>query len=197
MKKRLAALTTTILTLASMSAYAIKPGDTVKDFTLTDHQGKQQSLHDYKNRDAVVIMIQGNGCPIVRNMIQGYQELSDAYQDKNVAFLMLNANFQDTPKSVAKEAKEFGITLPILVDEKQDVGKYLELERTADIFVINTKNWVLEYRGELDDRLGYETQRVKASKHYAKNALDAVLAGKKPELSYTDAKGCLVNLIDD
>ena len=176
------------------SAFGAQPGDTVANFTLTDHLGVSHELHQYADKKAVVLFVQGNGCPIVRNGLHTYKELRDKYQDKGVAFLMINSNLQDNQKRIAKEADEFDIDFPILVDEDQKVGEALRFERTADTFVIDPKTWKIAYRGALDDRLGYETQKFSASHNYAADALDDVLAGKPVDVTQVEAKGCLVNI---
>ena len=176
------------------SAFGAQPGDKVANFTLTDHLGVSHELYKYADKKAVVLFVQGNGCPIARNHIHTYASLRDKYQDKDVVFLMINANLQDNQKNIAREAAEFKIDFPILVDEDQKVGEALRFERTADTFVIDTKNWTIAYRGALDDRLGYETQKLTASHNYVADALDSVLSGKPMEVTYTEAKGCLVNI---
>ncbi|MEX1031950.1 MAG: redoxin domain-containing protein [Cellvibrionaceae bacterium] len=183
-----------LLLVLSVSAYGLAPGDRVDNFKLQDHTGKMHELHYLSDMDAVVLMVHGNGCPIARNAIHTYHQLQDDYASRNVAFLMINANMQDTRQSIAKEADEFGIKTPILVDESQLIAESLDVERTADTFVIDPKTWKLVYRGALDDRLGYETQRMKASETYVADALDAMLAGKEVALKRTEAKGCLVAL---
>ncbi|MGQ9425008.1 redoxin domain-containing protein [Gilvimarinus sp. F26214L] len=190
--KRIASL----LTMAALAApsLAVMPGDKVDNFKLLDHKGKMHELYYMSDKEAVVIMVQGNGCPIVRNANHTFNDLQSEYEDKGVAFLMLNANLQDNRDSIAKEAAEFGIEAPILVDETQLIAESLDVERTADTFVIDPDTWKVVYRGSLDDRLGYETQKQKASNNYVADALDAVLADKKIKVAQTDAKGCLVAL---
>ena len=46
----------------------------------------------------------------------------------------------------------YGNDLPILIDETQLIGEALGVNRTADVFVVDPKNWSLVYRGPLDDR---------------------------------------------
>ena len=99
------------------------------------------------------------------------------YQAQGVEFLLLNSNLQDKRDAVAKEAKEFKIDFPILLDESQLIGESLGVVRTSEVFVIDPKGWKLEYRGPMDDRLSYERQRP-ATNHYLTDALDAVLAGQ-------------------
>lgn len=180
----------------ALPALAIQPGDKVENFTLKDTRGKPVELYSLKDKDAVVVMIQGNGCPIVRNAIHTYHKVQERYEPKNVAFLLLNANIQDNANSIANEAKEFKFNVPVLVDKDQDVARKWEVERTADTFVIDPSDWTLAYRGELDDRLGYETQKIESSKQYVADALDAVLHDKPVRVPYTDAKGCLVAILD-
>lgn len=190
--KHLATLLTTLAFAAP--SLALMPGDKVDNFKLLDHTGVMHELYYYSDMEAVVIMVQGNGCPIARNANHTYKDLEKKYASKDVKFLMLNANIQDNRDSIAKEAKEFGIDVPILVDETQIIAESFGVERTADTFIIDPDSWTVAYRGSLDDRLGYETQKMKADERYVADALDAVLADQEPELAYTDAKGCIVSL---
>lgn len=128
---------------------------------------------------AVVIVTQGNGCPIVRNNAGGYKAFVDAYKGKGVEFLMLNSNIQDTHEAVKAEANEYGYSMPILMDTNQLVGEQLGVERTAEVFLINPKTWQVVYCGPLDDRVVFEPQKAKADKTWAKDALDALLAGRR------------------
>lgn len=190
--KRLAMLLTTLA--LAMPALALQPGDRVDNFKLLDHRGVMQELYYYSDMKAVVIMIHGNGCPIVRNANHTFNALREKYESKGVQFLMLNANLQDNRQSIAQEAEKFGFTAPIMIDETQVIAESFGVERTADTFVIDTKTWRVIYRGSLDDRLGYETQKVEAANHYVADALDALLAGEEVKVASTPAKGCLVNL---
>src|SRR5690606_28524540 len=74
------------------------------------------------------------------------------------------------------------------------VGEMLGLTRTAEVIVIDPRDWTIAYRGAIDDRIGYETQQAEAKRHYLAAALDALLAGKAVAVPRTEAKGCIVNL---
>jgi len=78
--------------VSALSSWAIQPGDKVDNFTLTDEHGNEVELYSLQDKEAVVVMVQGNGCPIVRNAIHTFHKLRDRYEAKNIAFLMLNAN---------------------------------------------------------------------------------------------------------
>jgi peroxiredoxin len=165
-----------------------------ENFTLRDQDGVTHELYGLKDAEAVVIMIQGNGCPIVRNAWPVYRQLRETYRAKRVEFLMLNANLQDDATSVRREAETFKIDAPILLDEKQSVAESLNLIRTAEVLLIDPGTWEIVYRGPLDDRLTYEAQKPAATEHYLRDGLDAMLAGRPIETPRRDALGCLINL---
>ncbi len=147
----------------------------VENFLLLDHRGDAHELYYYSDADAVVIMVQGNGCPAVRSAVGDYRAVIDAYADANVRFLMLNSNLEDTRESIAAEAEALGITVPILEDNTQIIGESLGLERTAEVIVLDTATWEIAYRGPINNRLGDEVQQAQASEHHLRDALDAVL----------------------
>jgi peroxiredoxin len=173
-------------------AQATMPGEVVADFKLVDHTGKTRSLYEGDSTKPIVLMIQGNYCPIVRHAMPALREVSDHYKSQGVRFLLLNSNIQDNQETIAKEVEEFGYTFPVLVDTKQKVGEALHVQRTSEVFVIDPKSRKLVYRGPMDDRLSYERQRP-ATKHYLADALDAVLAGQAVKVPYADGVGCIVN----
>jgi peroxiredoxin len=168
-------------------------GMRVEDFQLIDQNGAAHQLYYYDNATAIVIMTQGNGCPIVRNAMPALRDVRDAYADKGVAFFLLNSNLQDNAKSIAAEVEEFGFDLPVLVDENQLVGESLGVTRTAEVFVIHPTSKKVVYHGPVDDRLHYQTQKAEADNAYLVNALDAVLAGVPVTVAEVEAPGCLVN----
>jgi peroxiredoxin len=180
--------------LLSLPASALEPGARVENFQLLDHRGDSHELHYYSDASAVVLLVHGNGCPIVRHVLPRLEEIRKQYADKNVEFLLINANLQDDRDEIAAEAEKYDIDFPILNDRAQLVGESMGFTRTAETFVIDPQErWKLKYRGPVNDRIHYETQRPEADKRYLINALDAVLAGEDVEESYVDGPGCLIN----
>ncbi len=182
-----------LLVLALLVA-ALPAQARVDNFVLRDQLGKSHELYYLSDRKAVVIMIQGNGCPITRNAWQALREVRANYAAKGIEFLMLNPNLQDDRDSIAAEAREFGYDIPVLVDETQLIGEALGITRTAEVLVIDTKTWDLVYRGPIDDRLTYERQNATAKSHYLSDALDSVLAGQQIKTAKRDSPGCIVNI---
>lgn len=168
-------------------------GMRVDDFQLLDHMGVAHRLFYYSDAPAIVVMTQGNGCPIVRNAVPAYRQVRDNYQEQGVKFFLLNSNLQDNKTTIAKEVADFGFDIPVLVDENQLVGESLNVTRTAEVFVIDPKSRKIVYHGPVDDRLTYQNQKAKAEFSYLSDALDAIIAEETVKISQVDAPGCIVN----
>jgi hypothetical protein len=168
----------------------------VDNFTLLDHTGEARELYYQRDAAAVVLIIQGNGCQIVRSNMTDYKALRDDYESRGVRVFMLNSNLQDTRATIAKEAEEWDIDIPILHDSAQLVGRSLQLTRTAEVLVIDPRSWEVVYRGALNNRVDYERQKTAASERYVRTTLDAMLAGETVAYREVDAPGCLINFPD-
>lgn len=169
----------------------------IPEFELSDHTGVTHTLDTYLDKDFVVFYVQGVGCPIARIALPNYREVRDEFASKNIEFVMFNANIQDDIRRIAKEADEFGIDFPIIKDDGQVLAKALGVERTAEVFIVNPRTKEVLFRGPINDQLGYETQKVSASKHYLKDALNTVIAGGTVDMdNIPDSKGCLIAIFD-
>ena len=184
--------------LGTATQVAAQAGDTivgmrVDDFQLVDQKGFAHQLYYYKDATAIVLMTQGNGCPIVRNAMPVFRAVRDAYADRGVEFFLLNSNLQDNQQSIAAEAEEFGFDMRVLVDEYQLVGESLKVTRTAEVFVIDPASMKVVYHGPVDDRLTYQVQKADAQHEYLVDALDALIEGRSISVTNVDAPGCLIN----
>jgi peroxiredoxin len=166
---------------------------TIPNFTLTDHTGASHELYKMTGAKAIVITMQGVGCPIVQKMTPDLKTVQADYEGKGVKFLMLNANNHDTREAIAAEAANFEIKMPILKDVGQKVAEPLGVVRTAETFVIEPKTWQILYHGPLNDRLTYGKERAQAANDYVPNVLDAVLAGKQVPVIHQMADGCIID----
>ena len=163
----------------------------VADFALLDHRGAHHRLYRHAASPAVVIFVQGNGCPIARKSVPVLRSLRDSFGPRGVVFWMLNASPQDDVGEIAAEAEAWGIDLPILRDDAQLVAAALGVTRTGEALVIDPAGWAIRYRGPPDDRLSYETERP-ARGHYLRDALEAVLAGRPVATPRREAPGGLI-----
>ena len=93
---------------------SICSAEPVDDFTLLDHEGKSHQLSWYGDQQAIVIFVQGNDSPMVRNSVPRLKKIRDEFGSKDVTFFMLNPEMQDNRTSIAEEAEQLGYDFPIL-----------------------------------------------------------------------------------
>ena len=183
----------TLLAACAVCLAATVSATPVGNFALADQSGANHELFDGGDAKVVVLMVQGNGCPVVRNALIDLAAVRERFRGEPVRFLMINSNLQDDEDSIRAEAQEWGIDLPVLVDDTQEVGEALGFTRTAEALVIDTRSRSLAYRGPINDRLVYERQRSEADSHYVIDAVEAVLAGEPPAVRAIPAVGCLIH----
>jgi len=68
-----------VLGFGAQPLLALNPGDRVDNFQLLDQNGESHELYYLSDMKAVVVMIHGNGCPIVRNALPTLNEIRNAY----------------------------------------------------------------------------------------------------------------------
>ncbi len=190
----------TILLSFSMRAFALDE-DTAKlffnvnDFALMDQTGKLHQLTRKINSRFVVLYSYCIGCPIARKNIPALNELKKRYKKTDVDFYYLDPALQDTREMINEEIKKYSLPFPVLLDETQEITKHLKVNRTGEAIVLDTKrNFKIIYRGPVDDKQSYGTEKTKASKEHLKNALNAAMSNKKIKNPYVRSLGCALVL---
>jgi peroxiredoxin len=187
----IAAGTALALAIAVAVNHSLKPaGPAMANFELADQEGEHHRLYSYRSSKAVVIIGQGNGCPIVQKYSTRIEALKEKYGKLGISFLMINPNSEDDAKSVQQEAREYGFHVPILLDATQAITRRLGLTRTAETVIIDTRSWQIIFRGAIDDRLDYQVDKQTAQNNFLEDALSDVLAGRAIQHAPGPAKGC-------
>ena len=183
-----------LLVCAGLTVHASaadRVGKPVKDFSLKSHLGKEYSLHDFADRNVVVVAFVGTECPLAKLYGPRLAELAAKYGPRGVAFVGIDSNRQDSLSAIAAYARTSGIEFPLLKDLKNAVAGELGATRTPEVFVLD-KDRVVRYSGRIDDRSGVGYVRDKIDHDYLAAALDRLLAGKAVETAHVDAVGCLI-----
>lgn len=164
----------------------------VNDYALYDADGNLHRLSRYNNSKAIVLWVQGNNCPIVRNALTDFNAIVDTYASRGIKFFMLNSNLQDDRKKVKKEATEFNFSVPVLMDSAQLIADELDINITSEAIVLHPVTRNILYRGPLNNRLDYEIQKNAPSRTHLRDALDAILANQPVPQGPEMARGCTV-----
>ena len=171
------------------------------DFRLIDHLGKSHQLEYHlsdPNVQSIVLIFTGNGCAKVHEMISAIKSLRDQFTPQGVLFWMIDANPSDNRSNIVAEATSLGIDLPILHDPAQVVAREYGATTALEAFALKKSfeswrtNWVVFYRGALDDRLA--AAPVDSTQYYLSNALTAFLSGQPVTISRTKPEGCAIGL---
>jgi peroxiredoxin len=165
----------------------------MQNFKLKDQNGQAYDLYKLSDAKAVVLTMHTKGCPIGQQLMPDFKDLQTKYEAKGVKFLMINANTHDTPAMIAVEAKDFGLTIPVLKDTDQSVSEPLGVERATETLILDPKTWKILYQGPINDRVTFGRAKAKADNDFASTTLDAILAGKAVTPSYQMTDGCIIS----
>jgi hypothetical protein len=97
-----------------------------------------------------------------------------------------------TKDAAQKHAREYGLSLPVLLDTKHQLVAATGVTHTPEVAVI-LKDGTVAYRGRIDDRYpGLGIKRQAPKERDLRDALTAILAGDPVPVSRTDAVGCSI-----
>ena len=117
---------------------ALSAGNKAPDFQLKTMEGKPFSLSDALARGPVLLAFFKISCPTCQYAFPFYERLFRAHKKGNVTIVGIS---QDNPQDTAAFAKEFGITLPLLVDEiPYPVSSAFGLTNVPTLFWINSES---------------------------------------------------------
>ncbi len=175
---------------AEAGAADLTIGQQAPDFKgIIGADGKQHSLADYADARLVVVAFICNHCPVARAFEDRLIALQKDYKSKGVQLVAVNVNNipADRLDQMKKRAKEKGFNFPYLYDSTQKIGRDFGATVTPHVFVLDKDRKVV-YMGAIDDQMN--AQKVK--QHYLRDALDALLDGKKPPKETTRQYGCSI-----
>ena len=170
-------------------------GTKAPDFELLDVvSGQKVSIHDFKDKKALLIMFICRHCPYVKHVQNHLAQLGRDYADRNIGIVAISSNDpqsypEDAPQSLKEQASELGFTFPYLFDETQEVAKNYTAACTPDFFLFE-KDRKLVYRGQLDD--SRPDNGIPVTGKDLRAATDAVLSGSIPDSNQKPSIGCSI-----
>lgn len=165
------------------------------DFSLPDVvSGKTVSLADFKDTKALLIFFMCKHCPFVQHVKHEIAAIGNEYGAKNVGVVAISANdvsayTEDSPEGLKDMAKALQLTFPYCYDESQETAKAYSAVCTPDTFLFDSEK-KLVYRGQIDD--SRPSNGLPVTGKDLRDALDAVLSGKKPSDTQKPSMGCSI-----
>lgn len=178
----------------------LKLGSTVAEgVTLKGIDGKDVTFKELRGK-VVVLHFWSYKCPAEIHGDPVFDKLEDYYKDKkDVVMVGVCSNQGELGAEPAKgddlskrytelreQAKKKNLTHALYVDHGNKISDLFQGKTTPHCFVIDQKG-VVQYAGALDD--DPKEEKGEAAKVYVRDAADALLAGKKPEVTETKPYG--------
>ena len=172
------------------------------DFNLKGVDDKMYSLASFNTSKLLVFIFSAPHCPTAQAYEDRIIKIQNDYKAQGVQVIMIMPNspeavcleemgytdLDDTYESMKIRAQKKGYNFPYLFDgETEETSIKYGPATTPHAFLFD-ENRTLKYVGRVDDseKIGTETQ------HDLRNAIDAVLAGKEPDVKQTKVFGCSI-----
>lgn len=173
-----------LLFAGNAMATDLEIGDAAPDFVAKGVDGEEYSLKKIsKDADVVVVCFTCNQCPVAVAYEDRFIEFNETYKDKKVAFIAINCNNRTEDLDAMKtRAEEKGFNFIYAYDVSGKAAADWGAKVTPELFVVQEGK--IAYHGSFDDKQSEPTET------YLVSAVDALLAGNKPDVAETKPFGC-------
>ena len=181
-------------------------GAAAPDFDLPGVDGKRYTLASFASAKVLVVVFTANHCPTAQAYEARLEKLYADYHGRGVQLVLVSPNdplalrldeqgysdLGDTFEDMKIRAKDRGWTFPYLYDgETEAMSRKYGPVATPHVFVFDAGR-KLRFVGRVDD--GENPAKITTSD--ARNAIEAVLAGKPVPVETTKVFGCSVKWSD-
>jgi thiol-disulfide isomerase/thioredoxin len=180
-------------------------GAAAPDFKLPGVDGRDYSLKDFADARILVVLFTCNHCPTAQAYEDRILQLHKDYRGKGVALVAISPNdplavrldelgYTDLGDSFSEmkiRARDRKFPFPYLYDgQTQATAQAYGVLATPHVFIFD-RDRKLRYAGRIDDA---EVKTVRS--HDARNAIEALLAGKPVPVEKTRVFGCSTKWAD-
>ncbi len=175
---------------------ALALGSRAPAFDLPGVDDRRHSLDDYADAAALALIQSCNHCPYVIAWEPRMNAIQRDYAERGVRLVAVSSNDAerypaDSFEEMKKRGAEREFAFDYLYDEEQTLARTLGSERTPEVFLFDGDRRLV-YHGAIDDN----REEASVSRHWLREALDAVLEGRAPAVAETPPVGCSVKYRD-
>jgi peroxiredoxin len=162
-------------------------------FRLPAASGGMVDRDDFAQVPVLGVFFSCNHCPYAKAIEGRLIELEKDYRESGFRFVVISVNDavshpEDSFENMKKRATERGYAFPYLFNEDQTTARALGAVCTPDLYVFD-KERRLAYHGRLDDS---PMDPSKVKRRELREAVDALLAEKRPSGSQNPSIGCSI-----
>ena len=141
-------------------------------------------------------MFSSTDCPIANALAPEIERIHNDLQQRGGKMQLVHVWEGRTYTDANDHAKDFGLTMDIVVDIDHQFVKQFNATVTPEAVVIRydeNNNPVIIYQGLINNLFDSPgNRRDEATKHYLREAIDAAFASTKVEPSYRKPTGCVI-----
>lgn len=168
----------------------------MQEVKMKNINGTDVSLASAKGKNGLLVIFSCNTCPFVIGWEDRYPELGSLCKDNGMGMILVNSNAakrtgDDSMENMKAHYKEKGYNTYYVSDVNASLADAFGAKTTPHVFLFDG-DLKCVYQGAIDDN--YKSKDV-ATKHYLKNALSSLNAGKTIDPADTPAKGCSIKRI--
>ena len=152
----------------------------VGDFSLLDQDGYHHSMSWYDDHKMIALLVQANDSQAAADAVPAFDALKAKYDSQGIEFMMINPIGKLNRSAVQAKSAEYGVDIPILMDDAQVISEALGIERAGGVLLYNPRSFMVEYRGS-----------VAASE----KAIQEVLAGDEISTALTATSGPAISYV--
>ena len=188
-----------LLATATTASAKIPNGTSVTDMTVTDSNGVEHNLSDFKGK-RVILEWTNAGCPFVKkhyetDNMQALQK--EATVDDDTVWLSIISSAPGKQGYVSGEganeltASRGAAPSAVVLDPAGEMGKTFAAKTTPHMYIIDEVG-TLVYQGAIDDNSSARHSTVAGAKNYVRAAISDLDAGRSVAVSDTAPYGCSV-----
>ncbi len=175
----------------------IPVGKKFKHFELKDPEGNIYKSKDIYGKEGMIIAVMCNHCPYSNAIWERLNRIYDFAKKLDISLIAVNPNIhpnypEDSPSHMLDKIDEFGLDFPYLIDETQEVARYLGAVCTPEIFLFDGSE-KLYYHGRIDDN-PRDARSVKNED--LREAVMSLFSKQEPPRVQYPSEGCSIKWID-
>lgn len=141
---------------------------------------------------ATVLIFYLAHCPISQKMTPEINRIHKEFAGKGVQLYMIHEDLTLAREEVAKEAKEYALLPPVLIDKWRTQMKMSGVTTSPEAVVYDSKNQI-RYQGRINNQFyGLGKMRPKVTSRDLRDAVASVVEGKPVKVKKTEAIGCIL-----
>ena len=168
----------------------VRVGEVAPSFEkLPGIDGRTHSLTEFRDAKVLVVVFTCNRCPVAKAYETRLRDFHAKFKPRGLEVVAINVG-EGVDEELGKmqaRARDQKLGFPYLKDASQATARSYGATVTPHLFVLDAERRIA-YMGAFDDNLSAD----EVEKHFARDAVESLLAGKQPTPRETLQRGCAI-----